>query len=56
MSLIRKMQIESMVKYHLSPYTVTKIQKLENVLFSEALRKTINAPAMYAKYHAAVVT
>ena len=37
MSLLREMQIKSRVKYSLSSNILTKIQKLENVLFSEAL-------------------
>lgn len=42
MSLIRKMKIKTMVKYHLSPNTLTKTEKLEYVLFfCEALTEQL---------------
>lgn len=43
------------MKHHLSPCVLIKLQKLEAVLFSKALRKQNYDPAMYARHQAAAV-
>ena len=43
------------MKHHLAPCVLIKLQKLEAVLFSKALRKQNYDPAMYARHQAAAV-
>ena len=56
MSLIKDRKIKTMVKYCLSPNTLSKTQKLENILLlREALGNQINSLAIFAKCYVVVL-